>query len=80
MCFKRPDYLEETITSLENAEEANEVNWYVFQDGAENKLTGEIYATQEELDSVSKIINNSTLPIKEFIQQENNISPVNRDT
>lgn len=75
MCFKRPDYLAETIESLENAEEANEVDWYVFQDGAENKLSGEIYATQEELDSVAEIINNSTLPIKEFTQQKNNISP-----
>lgn len=75
MCFKRPDYLKEAIKSLESADEASEVDWYVFQDGAENKLSGEIYASQEELDSVAEIINNSTLPIKEFVQQKNNISP-----
>lgn len=75
MCFKRPDYLKETIKSLENADESGELDWFVFQDGAENKISGEVYATQSELDSVADIINTSTLPIKEFIQQGSNISP-----
>jgi len=75
MCFKRPDYLKETIKSLEDADESNELDWFVFQDGAENKISGEVYATQSELDAVASIINTSTLPIKEFIQQDSNISP-----
>jgi heptaprenylglyceryl phosphate synthase len=75
MCFKRPDYLEQTIKSLENADESSEVDWFVFQDGAENKISGEVYATQSELDAVADVINTSTLPIKEFTQQDSNISP-----
>lgn len=75
MCFKRADYLKKTIKSLENTEESNELDWFIFQDGAENQISGKTYATQDELDSVAEIINNSTLPIKEFIRQDSNISP-----
>lgn len=75
MCFKRPDYLEQVMKSLEDADESSELDWFVFQDGAENEISGEVYATQTELDAVADIINTSTLPIKEFIRQDSNISP-----
>ena len=75
MCFNRPHYFEKVMKSFEDAEEASDIDWYVFHDGQCNEISGFCYATDEELKGVSDIYESCTLPIKQIIKQPYNISP-----
>lgn len=74
LCFNRPEYTDQVLTSIENAEEANEIDWFVFQDGIQNNISGNIYAEEDDILKVRERVNNSTLPIKRFKQNSSNLS------
>jgi hypothetical protein len=74
LCFNRPEYLEKVIKSLETANYSDKMPWYIFQDGAVNRRSGRIYATTAQLESVAKVIKDSSLPIREFYQNKYNYS------
>jgi hypothetical protein len=72
ICFDKYDYTLQAVRSLEKSVEAENIDWYVFQDGMTNPLTGISYAEEKKLDLVRTIFNTSTLPIKHFEQSVGN--------
>jgi len=70
LVFDRIDYTKQTISALEKCVEANDIDWYVFQDGIKNPLSNKIYATEEDLDAVKSIVDNSSLNILHFERSE----------
>ncbi|PNX46239.1 MAG: hypothetical protein BV457_08050 [Thermoplasmata archaeon M9B1D] len=74
ICFNRPDYTKQVLDSLEKCEESKDIDWYIFQDGITNPITGNSYAVEKEVKAVENIVLNSNLPIKKFTQSETNIS------
>ncbi len=66
LAFDRADYTKETIGALEKCVDADDIDWFIFQDGIENPLSGKVYATEDDLNSVKKIIDTSSLNIVEF--------------
>lgn len=75
LCFNRPDYLSQTLASLEKNTEANEVDWFILQDGIVNKHSGVSYSEEEPHRQVTKLAKKSSLPNKTVIVRDNNISP-----
>jgi len=75
MCFDRPHYLESVLKSFEEADEAHEIDWFMFQDGAVNEFSEVRYAEDGDLEDVASLIRNTSLPVKEFFRQEYNVSP-----
>lgn len=74
LCFDRYDYTKLVVESLENCVEADDIDWYVFQDGVKSPLSEIEYTTQEKLDKVKTIFENSSLNIIEFKQSDWNMS------
>ena len=75
MCFDRPHYLRQVIDSFEQADGAMELDWYFFQDGAINEISGRLYANVEGRDEVADIIRECNLPVKGFYRQMFNVGP-----
>lgn len=75
MCFDRPDYLEQVLKSFENARGTKKLDWFFFQDGISSEVSGKRYTTQEKLDSVANLIENTKLPVKHFERLPYNIGP-----
>lgn len=74
LCFNRPEYTKEVISSIEKADESNDIDWYVFQDGLINDISGKQYGTKEQISAVRDVIYSSTLPIKRFKRNKYNHS------
>jgi len=64
--FRRPDYLIQTLESLEVAEESNDIDWYAFQDNAYNTISDSTYATEDEISSSLSLLKKSSLNFKEI--------------
>ncbi len=75
MCFNRPHYLEPVLKSFEEADEAQEIDWFFFQDGAVNEFSEIRYAEDRDLEDVASLIRSTSLPVKQFSRQEYNVSP-----
>ena len=72
ICFDKYDYTLQAVRSLEKSVEADNVDWYVFQDGVTNPITGISYTEEKKLDAVKSIFDTSTLPIKHFERSARN--------
>lgn len=72
LTFDRPHYLRDSIERLEMQTEKDEVDWYLFQDGAYNPYSETQVAKQRDIDICYKILQNADLPNKEIIQNEHN--------
>ena len=70
ICFDKYDYTLQAVNSLEKSVEVENVDWYVFQDGVTNPLTGISYTKEKKLDAVQSIFDTSTLRIMDFERSE----------
>jgi hypothetical protein len=75
MCFDRPQYLDPVIKSFESADESDQIDWFFFQDGAVNQVSGKVYGSYNDLIMVKHLIEDTSLPVKQYIRREHNISP-----
>ena len=66
LCFDRYEYTKQLVESLERCVGVEDVDWYVFQDGTTNPLSGIDYAEEEDLDKVKEIFDRTTLNIVKF--------------
>lgn len=64
LAFERPHYLRETVKSLENLEEKDTVDWYIFQDGAYNPHTDRMLAKERDVEISHRILERADLPNK----------------
>ena len=62
--FRRPDYLGQVLDSLEANEEAYDIPWYAFLDGAVNKISGNRYAEDVDIDMCYQLLLDSPLNFK----------------
>lgn len=74
LVFRRPDYTEQVVRSLEKCKEVNDIDWYVFQDGLKNRHTNRIYAEEDKWNEVANVINTSSLNIINFDRGVENLS------
>lgn len=70
--FKRPDYLRQVLTALEENEEAYNIEWHGFVDGPINLISGNRYATDKEVAAVAALMENSKLPFVDVYRNEDN--------
>lgn len=75
LCFNRPDYLKQTLDSLMSAKESNSFDWWIFQDGIINDVSGHVYTEKEEHDEVTKLAKEVNFPNKRFVKQLYNLAP-----
>lgn len=73
IAFERPHYLRETIKSLEALEDKNEVDWFIFQDGAVNKFSGRRVAKDRDVEIANNILQNADLPNKYIERADYNL-------
>ena len=59
--FKRPDYLRQTLKSIESNKEAHDIPWYAFLDGAVNEFTNYRYGKDEDIQASYDILEASPL-------------------
>lgn len=71
--FNRPDYLRRCLASLEAQTEPQDVDYWLFQDGAVNKFSGNRYATDESISKSLGLFARSRLGNKWTIVQEHNV-------
>lgn len=69
--FRRSDYLKQTVESLEQNTEADNLTWYAFLDGPVNPISGNRYATDEQIAACRKVFEDSTLNFS-ITQNEHN--------
>lgn len=70
--FNRPEYLEPALKYFEAAEESDDFPWYAYVDGAENLISGAVYAKQDDIDRCVMLLENSSLPIHKIIVNADN--------
>lgn len=78
LCIARPQYLRKTISSLENCEDKDRVDWYIFQDGAVSKFNGDRIARDKDVEIANKIIRRADLPDKTVEKNEHNLGIPNQ--
>ena len=70
--FNRPDYLAQTLDSLLKNDEARDMPWYAFLDGAVNEFSGNRYAKGKEIKACHKLLLDSPLKFSSITVNENN--------
>lgn len=75
LTFNRPNYFKRTLNSLEKNIEIEDIDWFILQDGKQNKISKEVYSEVKPHEKVLELAHNSILPNKHIITQEFNISP-----
>lgn len=75
LAFNRPEYLSRVLPSLEDNTEINRYDWYLFQDGITNELSGISYSEEEAHSKVTEQLYRAKLPNKTVITRPYNIAP-----
>ena len=73
--FGKPDYLDKSLTSLENCVEQDTIDWFIFQDGLKNhpkNKVGYVNITEDDINKNFSRCILSTLNIKEVVTEEEN--------
>lgn len=71
--FARPDYLRRCLASLEAQTDLRDVDFWLFQDGAVNRWSGNRYATDEATQQCLRIFARAKLPNKWSVAHEHNV-------
>lgn len=74
LAFERPHYLRQTLNSLEECIEKENIDWYLFQDGIKNKFSGRKAANKMDVNISFNILRQSDLPNKKIVKNEYNLS------
>jgi hypothetical protein len=75
MCFNRPAYLEKTLDSFLHARGMDKIDWFMFQDGAYNQVSGKTYARDAGINLVREVVGLMKFPFKEKYFNEFNLGP-----
>jgi predicted SAM-dependent methyltransferase len=70
--FNRPHYLAQTLRSLQ-ANNAPEMDYYLFQDGAVNQYSGRTMAAEQDINLSVEAWNMAALPNKQLIKKSRNV-------
>jgi len=71
--FNRPRYLKEVIKSIEKNTFLDDLDFYFFQDGAVNKFSGRVAASEEKIKKCLSIWDRAALPNKHLIRNNLNL-------
>jgi hypothetical protein len=72
ICFDRAHTLKPVLESLSAQSDAENVDFFFFQDGAVNRFSGRRHARDEDLDSCGRLVER-TFPGAEFHRSEDNL-------